>query len=151
MKVFNIIKRYKLSLSIIFCTVLISGALVYKIKKSEALGYFGFGGYVTSVVICTCSAVPTYYVTIGPPLGGSFLLMEGVSEPYANWDIFGTNWTFVGTDTFIMEPAGPWVLGAYTPGVGVGCMMVGEPCYPYAPALGTIRPYGTSLGSVTGI
>lgn len=150
MKVLNAIKKYKLFFVAVVLVTVIVASLLVKAKKSEALLFRGFGGVVASVTVCTCSAVPTYYVSLGPPTGGEYLLVEGVSEPFAYYDIWGTTGSFVG-DTWVNTPSGPWVLGSYTTGVSAGCLMKGTPCYLMPPALGTIYQYGTSLGSAVGI
>ncbi|MCK9344708.1 MAG: hypothetical protein M0P64_01125 [Candidatus Pacebacteria bacterium] len=148
MKALSFVKKYKILLIAIFLVAATVGTLVFQAKKSEALGMLGFGGYVASVTVCTCSTLPTYYVSLGPPTGGEFLLTEALSEPFQYYDIWGTNGSFEG-DTWVNTPSGPWLVGSYSTGVGAGCMMLGEPCYSMPPAMGTILQYGTSLGAAT--
>ncbi|OGN08676.1 MAG: hypothetical protein A3J46_01710 [Candidatus Yanofskybacteria bacterium RIFCSPHIGHO2_02_FULL_41_11] len=53
-----------------------------------------FGGRITLVVPCTCSIPPTMLkITVGPPMGGSFLFIPKVSTLYKFYKLLPPSWT----------------------------------------------------------
>lgn len=97
---------------------------------AAAGGAIPFGGRIIYAVACTCS-VPNWGIIVGPPAGGIFIYMPGISRLYAFYSIF--------------RP-GPWVLG--TAAGGAPCMQVrGNSCVPdeRVPAGPVIVIVGTSL------
>lgn len=55
-----------------------------------------FGGRITSVVPCTCSGIPPFIpikITIGPPVGGSFIYIPFVSKLYSYYNLLPPSWT----------------------------------------------------------
>jgi hypothetical protein len=95
------------------------------VKSSKAI--IPFGGPITSVFYCPCSA--NLAVVVGPPSPGIFMYQPGASTVYAFYQIF--------------RP-GPWVLGNYVPG-GACMMFIPYGCAPMAFPMGTINEVGTSL------
>ena len=85
-----------------------------------------FGGFVFSVVFCTCSAGAI--VNVGPPRGGSFLYVPGATQVFQFFQIPRPN---------------VWLLGNYSPGVGACLVFVGKGCVPL-PHQGLISIVGTS-------
>lgn len=141
-------KRYRLTLGIVATLFVVTGTLLFKIKSSEALGILGFGGTTMSVTICTCTEAPSFYVVIGPPKGGTFVFTE-TSIPHEYDNFWGAPFgSWVSNDTWVTDPAGPWVVGAYVPETVPVCWMAGEPCYSLA-SQGTVTQYGTSAGPAT--
>jgi len=52
-----------------------------------------FGGRVTSIIPCTCSIPPTMLkITVGPPKGGSFLYIPGISTLYMFYNLLPPSW-----------------------------------------------------------
>lgn len=84
-----------------------------------------FGGVITSVFYCPCSA--NLAIVVGPPSPGTYTYQPGVSMVYPFYQIF--------------RP-GPWVKGSYIPGTGV--CATGYFCAT-VPTMGTISDVGTSL------
>ena len=52
-----------------------------------------FGGRITSIIPCTCSVPPTMLkITVGPPKGGSFLYIPGISTLYMFYNLLPPSW-----------------------------------------------------------
>ena len=52
-----------------------------------------FGGRITSIIPCTCSIPPTMLkITVGPPLGGSFLYIPRVSTLHLYRNLLPPSW-----------------------------------------------------------
>lgn len=90
-----------------------------------------FGGFVSWVLPCTCSA--SFWMMMVPfyspvPMAGALVYMPGAAMVYAN---------------YVIPSPGVWLLGDYIPGVQAcyiiipyGCMVI--------PSMGVIRQVGTS-------
>lgn len=128
MKFFNYIKKHPIFFSVAILVILIIGAFGVRIKRTKAIVPSPFGGKITSVVYCPCSA--NLAITVGPPKGGIFSVEPEGIILYPFYKIFS---------------AGAWELGTYTTG-GV-CLTPAPPgeCVPMAYPIGTIEMAGTSL------
>ena len=84
-----------------------------------------FGGRITNMYYCACSA--SWRVTIGSPVGGSFVYRPGSATVYEYGQV----------------RTGVWALGTWTPGDAC-VIVVGESCV-RLPTQGRISQIGTSL------
>lgn len=125
MKLPFLMKKRQMVVGGIFVLSFFVAAYSVWIKPSKAV--LQFGGQITSVFYCPCSA--NLAIVVGPPSPGVFMYQPGVSMVYAWYQIF--------------RP-GPWVLGTYTPG-GACMMFIPYGCAPMAAPMGTITQVGTSL------
>lgn len=97
----------------------------------SGIGGGNFGGKVTQVTYCTCEA--SIMLNINDVRGSQtqLIYMPGVSQLYANYNVYGT---------------GQEVLGTYTQG-GSCLVYVGESCETQGNPSGTIKLIGTSAGA----
>lgn len=124
MKFFTCPKRFPVLFSFIIVFVLIISAFGLHVKRTKAI--MPFGGKVTAVAFCPCSA--NLVVTVGPPVGGVFSVEPGGTMLYP----------------FYMIRSGVWDLGTYAPG-GACLTFVPGGCVPMATPIGTIDMVGTSI------
>ncbi len=103
------------------------GVFSYGHSQAQSAGLTPFGGQVLSSFWCKCSH--NYLLTVSGPAGGLFVYTPG-TQAY---------------ESFNLGPlSGMWVLGLYTPGVGVCSALEGE-CFTI-PTQGLISPtVGSSL------
>ncbi len=94
--------------------------------SAQSLG-IPFGGPITLTFYCTCSM--GIALTIGPPVGGTFVFQFGKSIPYAYGQVY--------------RP-GPWTLGTWTTGGECEFYVPPAECVSY-PVMGVIDKIGTSL------
>ena len=72
-------------------------ASTFFIPVSDTKAFFGgstggmsvLGGMVTKVIVCTCSS--SILITVGPPVGGDFLVTPG-TKLYANFNFMPGHW-----------------------------------------------------------
>ena len=77
---------------IVVLIILFTPLSVFAFSFSNPLGS-PFGGRITSVIPCTCSVPPTMLkITVGPPKGGSFLYIPGISTLYQHYNLLPPSW-----------------------------------------------------------
>ena len=109
--------------SILLAVVIIVGAALYRVR-AHADG-LPFGGFITSTFFCSCDG--GWLLTVGPPVGGTFVYRNTPQYAYSQ-----------------LPRSGVWVLGLYEPGAECA-VFAGHHC-DFIPATGTITPIvGTSL------
>lgn len=115
--------KYKNLFSLLLLGVIIF-LIIFWPRPTQAFWPFGFGGRILMVIPCSNGSL----FTVGPPRGGLFMLMPGITKVYSYYQL---------------RP-GPWSLGAYYPG-GICVAPFGCVLCPPIPALGTMINIGTSL------
>src|SRR3989344_5101636 len=72
--------------------LLVTPVAVFALSFSNPIGG-AFGGRITLVIPCTCSVPPTMLkITVGPPSGGSFIYIPGVSTLYRFYKLLPPSW-----------------------------------------------------------
>tara|TARA_B100002003_G_C14096601_1_gene527448 strand:+ start:1188 stop:1556 length:369 start_codon:yes stop_codon:yes gene_type:complete len=112
-------KKLTYFLVIAMFLLLISPLLTH--AQIPGLGGTTFSGRILSIIYCTNGGVA---LIVGPPKGGFFLYQGFASRLYREYQL----------------RIGPWVLGNYTPGIGL-CLVGIFP----ASTQGLIRNIGTSF------
>lgn len=126
MKDFFSVKKCLVMIGLVLVVALAYVYLGGQTKVARALSA-PFGGMITSVAHCPCSA--NLAVTIGPPVGGIFTV-DASTMLYSFYQIFRT---------------GAWTVGTYTPGTGSCLNFCTGCCYPMLAPIGTINMVGTSM------
>ena len=128
-KVLQFFKKYAISSSIVFVSVLITAVLLLNIRKASASIGLPIGGLITSMTYCTCSPGIALFVSGAPAKPSGFYVLAPGTVPYSNYMFY----------------PGSWLLGSYLPGVQSCWMYAGFGCYPLPGVIGTLSMAGTSL------
>ena len=120
------------SLFLVFLIVLIVVSFSTLPFTAKAIGFTPFGGFVVSMLPCTCSG--NFWLQMSPfffptPGAGALVYQPGGTIVYAH---------------YVIPVPGVWLLGDYTPGVQACYQYVGVSCVPI-PSFGVIHQTGTSL------
>ena len=121
----NKINKYVFLLGIVIIVIVFIASFVSKVKTTTATGLLPFGGMVTELYYCSCSA--NWAVTVGSPKGGVFSYYNEGTITYANG----------------MPHTSAWAMGTY--GTGGVCLIPGEPCPAGRTPIGIMTQVGTSL------
>jgi len=125
------------NLAIVGASLLVIASVIFSpIKKAEAASGLAFGGLVSFVTICTCSAAEAIWFT---PLWLG-------NVPVTGYMVYQPATTFLYPGYMIGVP-GAWHLGTYTPAVQACYMTVPDACI-VLPSYGVIQSTGTSVPGI---
>ena len=115
-------------IGIIIIVIVFILSFISKAKTTNATALLPFGGQVTELFYCSCSA--NYAVTVGSPRGGVFSYYDGGTRVYENGP----------------PRVGVWALGTYYAG-GECLIPYGEVCAPSVAQvpIGIMSQVGTSM------